>query len=87
MISLFSNEAARTLKKIKGQNTLYAFDFDGTLSPIVRRPEAAFMRRSTLALLKKLATGRPSLLFPGEECPSCVSGLVLNLNSSWAVTD
>ena len=42
--------------------TLLAFDFDGTLAPIVDRPADAFMQPRTRALLKKAATLYPCVV-------------------------
>ncbi len=43
------------LASFSQRDTLLAFDYDGTLSPIVADPSAAFMRPSTRSLLVELA--------------------------------
>lgn len=45
---------------------LLAFDFDGTLAPIVDDPEQAEMRTSTSALLKRLAKLYPCAVISGR---------------------
>ena len=49
--------------------TLLAFDFDGTLAPIVDRPADAFMQPRTRALLKKAATLYPCVVISGRSLP------------------
>jgi trehalose 6-phosphate phosphatase len=44
----------RVLASFAGPKTLLAFDYDGTLAPIIRRPGGATMRASTHALLAEL---------------------------------
>lgn len=45
---------------------LLAFDFDGTLAPIVREPEAARMRSATRALLARAAASYPCVVISGR---------------------
>jgi trehalose 6-phosphate phosphatase len=45
---------------------LLAFDFDGTLSPIVRDPDAATMRQRTAALLAEAANLYPCVVVSGR---------------------
>jgi len=47
-------------------NVALVFDFDGTLAPIVRDPDAAAMRRETRALLRKLALRFPCAVISGR---------------------
>lgn len=47
-------------------NVALVFDFDGTLSPIVRDPDAATMRPRTRALLRKLALRYPCAVISGR---------------------
>lgn len=49
--------------------TLLAFDFDGTLAPIVDHPEDARMRPTTRALLKHLAELYPCVVISGRALP------------------
>jgi trehalose 6-phosphate phosphatase len=46
--------------------TLVAFDFDGTLAPIVRDPAAAAMRRKTRRLLGQVARRYPCAVISGR---------------------
>lgn len=49
--------------------TLLAFDFDGTLAPIVDVPAAATMRPKTKALLKRVASLYPCVVISGRALP------------------
>jgi trehalose 6-phosphate phosphatase len=48
------------------KQTLLAFDFDGTLAPIVKDPRAAQLRKRTLRLLTKLAERYPTAVISGR---------------------
>ena len=41
MVPLFSQEGRTELQRLAAGDTLYAFDFDGTLAPIVAEPAHA----------------------------------------------
>jgi trehalose 6-phosphate phosphatase len=56
----------RALQEFAARRVLVAFDFDGTLAPIVRLPDAAKMRRRTAALLAKMATLYPCAVISGR---------------------
>ncbi|MGH9661974.1 MAG: trehalose-phosphatase [Bryobacteraceae bacterium] len=47
-------------------NALVAFDFDGTLAPIVRNPDEACMRPQTKTLLKRLCSLYPCMVISGR---------------------
>lgn len=49
--------------------TLLAFDFDGTLAPIVDRPEDAVMRASTRSLIMRAAALYPCVVISGRAIP------------------
>jgi trehalose 6-phosphate phosphatase len=55
-----------TLARFAGSNVLLAFDYDGTLAPIVADPERATMRRSTHGLLNRLARIYPCVIISGR---------------------
>jgi trehalose 6-phosphate phosphatase len=55
-----------TLLGFAQERVLLAFDFDGTLAPIVRNPEAAAMRPRTRALLAKVAKLYPCAVISGR---------------------
>lgn len=54
------------LRRFARSRVLLAFDFDGTLAPIVGRPERAAMRRSTRVLLEAVAARRPCVVISGR---------------------
>lgn len=56
MRPIFSPRNLALLRKFASANALVAFDFDGTLAPIVPRPEDAALRPGTQALLKELTS-------------------------------
>ena len=66
MKNILSNEQHSTLMEFARQRVLLAFDFDGTLAPIVREPEAAAMRQSTSVLLAKVAKLYPCVVISGR---------------------
>jgi trehalose 6-phosphate phosphatase len=54
------------LQQFAWSNVLLAFDYDGTLAPIVRDPEDANMRTSTRALLEGLGRLYPCVVVSGR---------------------
>ncbi len=66
MLDLFGDEGLAALRGLARQRTLYAFDYDGTLSPIVARPDDAYASASTIALLERLGRQVPTLLLTGR---------------------
>ena len=66
MISLFSKRAQRELRKLCGTKTLYAFDFDGTLAPIVKNPASAQMISTSAKLFTKLTSIFPVAVVSGR---------------------
>lgn len=66
MQCLFSLRSRRSLKKFALSNTLIAFDFDGTLAPIVRNRHRAALRHTTRTLLARLAALYPCILISGR---------------------
>jgi trehalose 6-phosphate phosphatase len=54
------------LEEFARSNVLLAFDFDGTLAPIVAEPEYARMRPATSRLLNDLATLYPCVVISGR---------------------
>ncbi len=53
MESIFSKSGIKKLEDLFLTKTLFAFDFDGTLAPIVTSPEKAQMSKKTSSLLNK----------------------------------
>jgi trehalose 6-phosphate phosphatase len=54
------------LTLLSRERTLYAFDFDGTLSPIVQHPEQAGIHERTRRLLSSLAEASPCVVVSGR---------------------
>jgi len=64
--NILSRAQLAALRDFARQRVLVAFDFDGTLAPIVRDPEAAKMRPRTSALLAKVARLYPCAVITGR---------------------
>ena len=63
---LLSRTSRAILTRLAQQKTLCAFDFDGTLSPIVEHPGEAGMRDETRILLRRLAALYPCVIVSGR---------------------
>ena len=63
---LLSPAAREVLTRLTRERTLYAFDFDGTLSPIVDHPGHARIPRRTRELLGRLAAMFPCIVVSGR---------------------
>jgi trehalose 6-phosphate phosphatase len=63
---LLARENAETLARFLSSRVLLAFDFDGTLAPIVPERSAARMRRRTLRLLFELCRLYPCAVISGR---------------------
>jgi trehalose 6-phosphate phosphatase len=63
---LLSRACRPVLKSLAQERTLCAFDFDGTLSPIVEHPNLAGMREQTRMLLARLAAQHPCVIVSGR---------------------
>ena len=66
MKPLFAREGLMILESLSFTRTLYAFDFDGTLSKIVRVPGDATLSRTTESLLVELAGLAPVAVISGR---------------------
>jgi trehalose 6-phosphate phosphatase len=66
MKHILSRDHVRTLDPLAGARVLLAFDFDGTLAPIVADRERAAMRRRTHALLAAAAELYPCAVISGR---------------------
>ena len=66
MRHLFRPEGEHALALALRQQPLLAFDFDGTLAPIVARPEDARLSAAVSARLKALATQLPLAIVTGR---------------------
>jgi trehalose 6-phosphate phosphatase len=63
------------LARFAQSRALVAFDFDGTLAPIVDDPEEARMRPSTAKLLRRLCSLYPCIVISGRSCRDVCSHL------------
>lgn len=63
---LLSKTSLPLVKRLAEERTLCAFDFDGTLAPIVDHPNLARMRGPTRRLLKRLASLYPCIVVSGR---------------------
>lgn len=63
---LLSKASAAILHRLAREKTLCAFDFDGTLSPIVDHPDEASLRARTRCLLQELASLYPCIVVSGR---------------------
>ena len=61
-----SPDSIGELKRFLAPGALLAFDFDGTLAPIVRDPDLACMRPDTRLLLCRVARVYPCLVISGR---------------------
>lgn len=66
MKNLFSDTGLQVLESLSFTRTLYAFDFDGTLAPIVSKPELAKIPSETSRLLNSLAQLAPTAIISGR---------------------
>lgn len=66
MHHILAQRHRRTLGSFACSNVLLAFDYDGTLAPIVSDPARASMRRTTRRLLKALAKRYPCVVISGR---------------------
>lgn len=85
MIELFSESGRRELVRLTACRTLYAFDFDGTLAPIVADPAAARAPAEIAQHLAQLARQVPVAVISGrirselvERLPAEVAYLIGN---------
>jgi trehalose 6-phosphate phosphatase len=72
---VLSPPSVETLKLASQHAILCAFDFDGTLSPIVPHPDAAGMRTRTHTLLSQLAALYPCVIVSGRSRADVLSKL------------
>lgn len=66
MKNLLAKENAKTLSSLAQSRALLAFDFDGTLAPIVAERDQAQMRRETAVLLGALCALYPCAVVSGR---------------------
>lgn len=66
MKHLFSTEGEKALADVMALQPLLAFDFDGTLAPIVTRPEAARVSTAVARRLQAMAAQLPVAIVSGR---------------------
>jgi trehalose 6-phosphate phosphatase len=66
MNHILSGEHRGVLERLAGASVLVAFDYDGTLAPIIPDPKRVAMRRSTRSLLRELARLYPVVVVTGR---------------------
>ncbi|MFN2546396.1 MAG: trehalose-phosphatase [Myxococcales bacterium] len=66
MKDVFSSAGRRALEEMALSNVLLAFDYDGTLAPLVPRPDKASLRASTRMLLARVASAYPCAVVSGR---------------------
>ncbi|MGE3973545.1 MAG: trehalose-phosphatase [Bdellovibrionales bacterium] len=66
MMYLFSKNAQVLLESLSYTNTLFAFDFDGTLSKIVRNPEGAVVAETLAKMIQELNAQVPVAIVSGR---------------------
>lgn len=69
MRNILSSAGREVLQQFAWSNALLAFDYDGTLAPIVPDPEKAAMRPATRRLLSAVADRYPSIVVSGRAQP------------------
>ena len=66
MQALFGREGEQALRTLVGVPTLFGFDFDGTLAPIVARPDDARVTSAIARALVRLAARAPVAVVTGR---------------------
>jgi trehalose 6-phosphate phosphatase len=66
MSNILSSKNRVILEQFSWSNVLLAFDYDGTLAPIVPDPDRATMRKDTRQLLKTLTSRYPVAVISGR---------------------
>jgi trehalose 6-phosphate phosphatase len=66
MRDILARASRDAIETFAGSRVLLAFDFDGTLAPIVREPDRARMRASTRRLLRRVARSYPCIVLSGR---------------------
>lgn len=66
MRSIFSRQGHSLLDDFCGEDTLFAFDFDGTIAPLVSDPDEAFTLKTLRLPLRKLSKMAPTAVISGR---------------------
>jgi len=70
MKNILTSHQIQKLIRLPGNQILLAFDFDGTLAPIVRDPAKAGMKKSTQALFQEVTRKFRCAIISGRSHPS-----------------
>lgn len=84
MIGLLSPSSRHVLEALANAKVLLAFDFDGTLAPIVPERDDAVMRPATAALLRRVCALYPTAVVSGR-ARADVERRVAGLGLRWIV--
>lgn len=84
MKSIFSDEGRIDLARFARSNVYLAFDYDGTLAPIVAHPDQAHLPKTTRSLLEQLSRMYPCAVISGRARLDALERLG-NIQS-WAAT-
>lgn len=84
MTYALGREGRATLGRLLSGKVLLAFDFDGTLAPIVRDPRRACLRASTRRLLLAVAARHPVAVVSGRSTLD-VSGRLSGIPVRWVI--
>lgn len=66
MRDILADDNRQVLAQLASSDVLLAFDYDGTLAPIVSDPERAEMRERTRELLERVANAYPCVVISGR---------------------
>ena len=75
MKNILGRGALAALRQAANRRVLIGFDFDGTLAPIVRNPDAAAMRPRTAEWLAKVAALYPCVVISGRARPDVMKNV------------
>src|SRR5688572_24199165 len=75
MLDILSHSESDVLRSWVSSNVLLAFDYDGTLAPIVDDPADAFMSTATRELMWQLAQRYPVIVISGRAQPDALQRL------------
>ena len=75
MKDILSRAGRAVLQQYAWSNVLVAFDYDGTLAPIVADPERALMRKATRELLHRVSKAYPVVVISGRTRPDALRKL------------
>jgi len=75
MIGILTRHGVEAIERAFSGRPLLAFDFDGTLAPLVEQPSAASMRTSTRTLLRAISRSFTVAVVSGRSRPDLISRL------------